>query len=136
MLSLLREESRQAGFTIVELLVTALFVGIAFLAIGNLMVNTINLNRRAGNLIEANLIAQQKIENYRQTSYGDIPVGSPAVTFTGELPGRFPAPRSATINVTEVEAGLKKVDVFITYTDGGTRNVEQSTYITEAGISR
>lgn len=132
----MRKRKTEGGFTIVELLVTIVFIGVAFMAVSDLFLNLSSLNRQAYNLIDTTYLAQQKIETYRQTPYSSIPTGTPAVDFTSELPARLGSPKSAYINIVETETGLKRIDVFISYKDGLTKNVEQTTLVTEQGINR
>lgn len=127
---------QQGGFTILEMIAVATFVSIAFVAIVQIFITIQNLNRQNRNLTDAKLLAQQKIEQYRDSAYADIPTGTPAVTFTSELPDALKEPRSATIDITEVETGLKKIDVYISYKDPTTKRVELTTYVTEEGINR
>jgi type II secretory pathway pseudopilin PulG len=131
-----RYQQNQSGFTFLELVSAAAFIGVAFLAVIQIFMAITGINRQARNITDAKQIAQEKIEEYRNSAYIDIPLGTPAVDFTSELPDTFENPRSAVINVTQVETGLKKIDVNISYKDGPTKNIQLSTYVTEEGINR
>lgn len=126
-----------SGFTILELIITITFIGVAFLAIMNAFMDISALNRQSKNLVTASHIAQQKIENYRQTAYADIPTGTPAETFTSELPASLADPKAGTISIVETEPGLKRIDIYINYKEGSVnRRVEISTLVSEQGINR
>ena len=130
----MKQKQNLKGFTIVELVISLVLIGFALIIISNIFINLGTINRQAYHLLLANNIAQQKIETYRQTAYNSIPTGSPAVTFTDELPTSLRTPKNAYINISEIQPGLKQIDVYITYTDGATKNIEKSTYITQEGL--
>lgn len=132
----MRYLKKQGGFTFLEVVAAATFVSIAFVSVVQVFITVNRINRHARNLTDAKQLAQEKVEIYRNTAYSDIPIGSPAVTFTSELPARLPSPRSGVINVSEVEPGLKRIDVNILYTDRTAKNVQLTTYVTEDGINR
>ncbi|HEX7259750.1 MAG TPA: hypothetical protein VF272_02350 [Candidatus Saccharimonadia bacterium] len=127
----------QNGFTLVELVVTAVFVTVASAAIITIFIVVGKLNKQARNMAVATALAEQKLEIYRDAGYHAIPTGAPAETFTGALPANFGSPKSAVANVTTPQAGLKRIDIIITYTDDKrTKNVQISTLMTQRGINR
>jgi type II secretory pathway pseudopilin PulG len=127
----------QRGFTIVELVITASYTAAASAAIIGIFITVNTLNRQARNLAEATAVAQQKVETYRDAGYTAVPVGTPAETFTNQLPINLGSPKSAIANVTQLQNGLKQVDIRISYTDGRrTKNVYTSTLISQRGINR
>jgi type II secretory pathway pseudopilin PulG len=129
--------SRAGGFTLVEVVVTAAFTATAIAAIIGIFITVGKLNKQARNLAVATQIAQQKLETYRNKAYPAVAIGTPAETFTSELPANFGSPKAATATVAEIESGLKKVDINITYTDDRRlKHVDITTYITERGIDR
>jgi prepilin-type N-terminal cleavage/methylation domain-containing protein len=130
---------RQQGFTLIELVVAAAFMGIVVVAIAELFIGLRQINQTANNYTIASQVAQQLVETYRNTPYGNITVGTANVT-TSAL-GPYPSllsPRSATVTVTQVNAnGIKQVDVAISYKDRtGTKNVQYSTQISNKGLNR
>lgn len=127
----------EKGFTLVELVVTATFVAITSAAIVDIFITVGKLNKEARNLAVATALAQQKLEVYRDSGYAAIPTGSPAVDFTSSLPANFGSPKSAVANVTTPQAGLKKVDIVISYQEGGVpKHVQISTLMAQRGINR
>jgi type II secretory pathway pseudopilin PulG len=127
----------QHGFTLVELIVTSTYVAAASAAIIGIFIVIAPLNRESRNLAAATATAEQKIEIYRDAGYAAIPTGTPAEDFTSKLPANLGAPRSAIANVSEPQAGLKQVNIVISYSDGGkTKKVQTSTLMTPRGINR
>lgn len=125
------------GFTMVELMVTAMFISLTSAAIINIFILTGKLNTQARNLAVATALAEQKLEVYRDAGFNAIPLGSPGETFTSVLPANFGSPKSAIANVTSPQAGLKQVDIVISYTDAGrTKKVQISTLMAQRGINR
>lgn len=129
----------QRGFTLIEIVVTAAFVGIVVLAIDQLFIALKQVNREANNYTVATEVAEQLIEQYRNTSYANISIGTTDVTSSalGPYPSLL-SPRSATVTVTQVDPnGLKKVDVAVSYKDRtGIKNVQFETVISYKGINR
>lgn len=133
------KQSREAGFTIIELVVTMAFMGIVIVSISQLYLTLRQVNRSADNYTTATQVAQQLMEKYRNTPYANITTGTTDVTSSVLSPyPSLSSPRSATTTVTEVDAaGLKQVDIAVSYKDrSGTRNVQLSTLISNKGINR
>jgi type II secretory pathway pseudopilin PulG len=140
-----RQDER--GFTIMELVVAIAFIGIVLVSLTELFIGIRQINRAANNYTIAVQAAQQLMEKYRNTAYGDIAIGTTDVT-TSAL-GPYPSllsPRSATTTVAYVtntggtatiDVGYKKVNVAISYKDRtGTRNVQFTTIIGTRGLNR
>ncbi len=100
--------SKESGFTLVELIVTATFVAVASTAIVGIFITIERLNRESRNLTIATQIAQQKLEDLRNTNYTSITTSPPSQNFTSKLPLNFGSPKSATVTITETSLGLKK----------------------------
>lgn len=125
------------GFTLVELVVTAVFISITLVAIINIFIFTGKLNKQARNLAVATALAEKKLEIYRDAGFNALPLGTPAETFTASLPASLGSPKSAVANISSPQAGLKQVDVMISYTDDKkTKKVQVSTYMAQRGINR
>lgn len=133
----MRHLDSESGFTLVELIITATFVAAASAAIIGIFITVNKLNKQSRNLAVVTGIAEQKIESYRNGAYSAIPTGTPAEDFTSSLPTNLGSPKSATTNISESTAGLKTVDVIITWKeDGLTKNVRLSTVVAQRGIDR
>jgi type II secretory pathway pseudopilin PulG len=126
----------QSGITIVELIITIVAFGFIASGIATLMLNVIGVQRQASNLQVATRAAQTEVESLRNDNYDSLTDGQ-NVDFTTSLPGTLPAPKTGSVAITEPTAGIKRVDVTVSYTDDGrTRNVELSSLIGVIGISQ
>jgi type II secretory pathway pseudopilin PulG len=125
----------QKGFTLIEVVLTAAFIGTAIAGIGTLLSNVYRINQRSQNLAAATQAAQSKLEDYRNTPFTSIPIMT--VDFSTGLPAQLPSPKTGTVTITLVEDGLKQVEVDITFREGQTdRNVKVTTYVTSRGINK
>jgi type II secretory pathway pseudopilin PulG len=137
----------ERGFTIMELVVAMVFVGIVIVGLTDLFSSVRQVNIEANNYTIAVEAAQQLIEKFRNTPYPSISTGTTDVTSSAlsSYPSLL-SPRSATTTVQWVDAsgvvqgsesGIKKVDVAISYKSRtGTQNVQLSTEIAEEGLNR
>ena len=106
------------GFTLVELLLAIIVLGIATMGIAGLY-NIMKVTQvHAMHLDTATRAARTEIEVLRNNSYNSLDPGS-TINFTSSLPGSLPRDRNGTVAVSEPLSGLRKVDVTITYTDFG-----------------
>ena len=127
----------QRGFTLLEVVVTTVVMGIAFLVIGQMFILIDAVNRESRNSITATEYAQLKMEHYRNAGYNAIPATE---DFTSSLPSQLNIPRSGTLAFTDlnpVTAGLKQLDITITYKEGArTKTVKLTTQVAQRGINR
>lgn len=127
---------KEAGFTIIELLVTIVVTGLVVAAIASLII-TIGSAQRSTQLLEtATRAGERQIESLRNNMYNTLEPGVD-IDFTDELPAQLPDPKSGTVEVSEPTEGLRRVDVTITYQDGRReRNVQLSSVIGQLGIGQ
>jgi len=127
---------RQAGFTLVELLVAVIVLSIAITGIASLYYTMQIAQARAQNLDLATRAARTEIEILRNNSYNSLTPGS-TIDFTASLPSSLPHDKKGTVDVTQPVDGLRHVDVTITYTDfGKTETVKLSSNIGVIGIGQ
>lgn len=126
---------KQAGFTVVELLIAIAVVGILVPTLAG-FINTLNqLNDRARDLVIVNSLAENKTEGLRSMGFTSLTDGT--TDFTSELPVTLGSPKSATYAISTPNTGIKQVDTTITYTDHGkTRSATYRTYIGELGVGQ
>jgi prepilin-type N-terminal cleavage/methylation domain-containing protein len=126
---------KQAGFTVIELLVAIVVVGILVPTLVG-FVNTLNrLNDRARDLSLVNALVENKAEGLRSMGFTALPDGT--TTFTNELPATLGNPKSATYTTSTPNAGIKRVDIAVSYNDhGSTQTVQYRTYIGELGVGQ
>lgn len=127
---------KQTGFTIPELIVTIVFIGFAFIGIGELYLSIQRIQDQTAYVQIASHAAQTEIESLRNDNYSNLTAGQ-NINFSSTLPSNLPGPSSGTVVVSQPMAGLKRVDVTVAYTDHGTsRQVELSSLIGIIGISQ
>lgn len=127
----------QSGFSIIEIAVALVVVSASIIALTNLFITTINLQRQTNRIDLATTIAEDKIESLRNNHYNSLALSPPAIDFTNELPDELPSPRSATVTVSEPSSGIKQLDVSITYEErSGPKTIALSTMLGNIGIGQ
>lgn len=127
---------KQAGFTLVELVVAIVVIGIVGASISSLYLS-IQQRQLANSYKESALrAAYTKIESLRNRNYNNLTAGED-IDFTDELPDELPADKSAVASISEPSPGLKRVDVSINYDfEGQDRSVKLSSLIGVIGITQ
>lgn len=130
------DRNREAGFTLVELLVSIAVISIAGIGIAMLFYTVQYTQRQAVHRDTANRAAQRQIELLRNSSYNNLEDGQ-TIDFTADLPDILPGDKSGRVAVSEPSEGLKRVDVTVTYYDqGNKREVQMSSLIGVIGIAQ
>lgn len=111
-----RQDSQQAGFTLVEIMVTLVVLSIVIAAIAGLFYNMQITEVRSQRLDLAQRAARSQIEVLRNSGYSNLTPGS-TIDFTSSLPAALPAGKKGTVTVSEPLPELRRVDVTITYMD-------------------
>lgn len=125
------KHSKESGFSIVELIVAIVLFGIAIPAVAGLISVLTQMNDRTSDTVAINSIAENKIESLRSKGFNGVPVGT--TTFTNELPGYLPTPKTASYVISQLSPSVKVVDVTVT-TAGIQTNFK--TYIGELGVGQ
>ncbi len=138
-----RLRSSSGGFSIVELLITLIIIGVAF---GSFMVafTTIqNINKKALDIAKANTIAFAKMEEYENKTFNALPNTTPTGTlievenFSSSLPGSFQSPRSGKVYINTVSSSLKQVVVTVEFGSGPSkRTLQYANFIQKNGLGR
>lgn len=132
MISMSRNE---AGFTIVELVVTIALITIVAGSITELFVSLQRIQLQTSYLNSASHAAQTEIESLRNSSYNSLTPGQ-NIDFSNSLPSTLPD-KTGTVVVTQPADGLRRVDVTVTYRYVNvTRSVELSSLIGVIGITK
>lgn len=128
-------QHKQAGFTIVELIVTIVLIGLLIPAIVMTITALDTINDRARDLSSVHALAENKAESLRSISFTGLANGT--VSFTNELPSSLASPRAASYTITSATPALKQVDIHISYNDHGqNRTIDYRTYIGELGVGQ
>jgi prepilin-type N-terminal cleavage/methylation domain-containing protein len=127
---------RQSGFTIVELIVTILLIGVLLPTIVTFLNAITNMNGRASTISTVNAYVENRIESFRSAGYKSVPITTGDVNFTGTeaLPANLPQPHSATYNVALLDPAnptLKKITITVNFRSFD--STETRTYITYLG---
>lgn len=105
----------EAGFTLVELLVTIVVLGIVISSLGGLYYLMQETEVRSQQFDLAVRAARDEIEDLRNNGYASLTPGS-SINFTASLPSALPSDRNGSAAVSQPTSGLRRVDVTITYT--------------------
>lgn len=120
-----------------ELIIAATLVAVASISILSLFVVVRNASNFARNESLASIAAEDAVEDLRNDTFYNIPVGPDVIDFTTDLPADLPEPNSGLIDVTEVNSQLKQIDVTITYQQGSSaRSFQYTTFIGIPGLTQ
>ncbi|HEX5456162.1 MAG TPA: prepilin-type N-terminal cleavage/methylation domain-containing protein [Candidatus Saccharimonadales bacterium] len=127
--------SDSSGFTIVELVVGMVLIGIFAVTVSLMQTNTAELAERGRDVSSLNSFAEDKIEALRSKGYLGISTGTQDIS--SELPSDLNSPKSATLTITSVPDAIKQAQLSITYNEQGTdRTYSYTTYIGEVGVGQ
>ncbi len=128
--------AQEDGFTLVELLLSILVLGIAILGIAGLYYLTQQVQNESAHYDLAVRAARTEIEELRNSGYNSLSPSSPP-TFPSSLLVGLPSDSNGSVSVSQPLPGLKEVNVTITYSDyGQPQNVTLSSDIGIIGISQ
>jgi prepilin-type N-terminal cleavage/methylation domain-containing protein len=127
--------NQQAGFTIVELLVTIAIVGIVTASLSSIFISIRHIQQQTGYVDTATRAAQREIETLRNDNYASLTPGQ-SINFTSQLPSSLPH-ASGNVQVSQPATDLRRVDVTVSYTsDGSQRSIVLSSLIGVIGITQ
>lgn len=123
------------GFTLVEVLVTILLLGVTVASLSSMFISIRNIQLQTSHYDTANRAAAREIESLRNDSYASLTAGQ-VINFTADLPAKLPG-RSGIATISAPSDGIRRVDATVTYTSQGkTRTVTLSSLIGEIGITQ
>lgn len=136
-------KNNEAGYSIVELLITLIIIGVAFGAFTVSFTSIQNINKKALDISAANTIAFAKAQEYENKSFTDIPTTTPSETlvlvedFSSSLPTTLESPRVGQVFVNTSSTTLKQVVVNITFGSGADqRQLQYADFIQANGLGR
>lgn len=137
------KSSNEAGFSLVELLITMIIIGVLFGAFLVTFTSIQNINKKALDINAANTIAYAKVQEYENKNFTDLPTTTPTGTlvqvenFSSSLPNSLESPRVATVSVNTVSSTLKQVVVNIQFGSGPSqRTIQYADFIQKNGLGR
>lgn len=126
---------KDTGFSTVELIVATILAAIIMASASLIIGNYSHLGTRGRNLVLANSFVEAKVEALRSVGYNGLNNGSTDIS--NELPAELSTPRSGSLEISAPAAGIKQIDIDVTYSDQGTaRTYSYRTYIGELGVGQ
>lgn len=110
-------QNSNRGFTLVELLLTLVVLGIAISSIAELYYSTQSAQVQSQHLDLATRAARTEIESLRNNGYNSLTPGD-SINFSDKLPASLPSDKTGIVEVSQPSDGLRRVDVSVSYTDG------------------
>lgn len=136
-------KKNESGFSVVELLITLIIIGVAFGAFMVTFTSIQSINKKALDISKANTFAFAKLQEYENKSFTLIPATTPTGTlvmvedFSSSLPTTLASPRVAKVFVNTSSSTLKQVVVSVTFGSGtNERQVEYANFIQANGLGR
>jgi prepilin-type N-terminal cleavage/methylation domain-containing protein len=128
-------KDRQAGFTIVELLVTIAIIGITTASVSSIFISIQHVQQQTTYTDMATRAAQREIETLRNDNYAELTPGQ-TLDFSSQLPDSLPNGTGSAV-VSQPTSDLRRVDVTVSYKSEGTqRSIELSSLIGVIGITQ
>lgn len=129
-------KNKSEGFTIVELITATIIAAVVVASASLIIGNYSHLGGKGRNLVLSNSFVEAKAEALRSIGYNGLNDG--VTDISNELPAELTPPRSASLQISAPGgAGLKQIDVSVTYSDQGTpRTYSYRTYIGELGVGQ
>lgn len=102
------------GFTLVEMMVAILLIGVGLMGLAALSTTVTRANLQSASLTTASSLAQERIERFRADAYASIASSGDTRVVDGVAYAR-----SWTVTADAPAAGLKTIVVTVTWTDRG-----------------
>ncbi|HMR55382.1 MAG TPA: type II secretion system protein [Candidatus Doudnabacteria bacterium] len=125
---------KQGGFTIIEVLVTLLIIGVTLL-LYTVISNSITLNKYNRYKEVALRSAETRLQDLRTTSYDSLPSSG---SFTNAQIQTLPD-GTANLEITEISAGLAEATVTVSWrspSSDAMQEISLSTFLSEHGIGK
>lgn len=112
------DRTGEHGFTLVELLITMVILGIAVSGIAGLYYSMQVMQVQSQHYDLAVRAARSEIESLRNSGYNAL-VPASSLNFTSSLPAALPHDKAGTVAITQPLPDLVHVDVTVSYSDYG-----------------
>ena len=130
------------GFTVIELLITLIVIGVVFLSFTITYTGVQNIGKKSTDVALASSAAFSKLQEYENKSFQNLPATTPTGTlqqvedFSSSLPAVLEKPRTGIVYVNTASTTLKQVVVKVSYGAGSTHYIEYDTFIQAHGVGR
>lgn len=135
----------QAGFTLVELVITLMVVATAFVLLSSAYATATRLADRNDDMLEVNAVAYEVLQRYENRLFDDL-VGDetdeddPSTTYTDfsdDIPTSVAGPTSGRIYIKSITPSLKYLFVRVNYSSStGDQVLEYGTMAQRGGLGR
>lgn len=136
-------EKNAGGFSVVELLITLIVVGVVFIAFTTTFASVSNISKKGSDIATASQQAYAKLQEYENLNYNSLPTTTPTGSlqevedFSSALPAVLEKPRVGKVYINTSSITLKQVVVRLTFGSGATqRYIEYVTFIQKNGAGR
>ncbi len=129
------DKNDELGFTLVEVIISIMAVALFIFAFNTIYTTQIYINQRGRDTSVVNSFVETKIESLR--SKGFLGLSNGGTDISNELPSELGTPRSASLNISEVNSATKKIVINVYYTQQGQdQNISYTSYIGELGVGQ
>jgi prepilin-type N-terminal cleavage/methylation domain-containing protein len=139
--SMLRPPNK--GFTVIELLITLIVIGVLFTAFTTTFAGLENISKKGNDVIVASNQAFSKLQSYENLNFTSLPATTPTGSlvevedFSSSLPNSLEPPRVGKVYVNSQTSSNKQVLVRVTFGSGTSqRFIEYVTFIQKNGVGR
>lgn len=123
------------GFTLVEILIGIAVGAVIVGTLSQVTTTYVHISQRGRYLNLANSFIEGKVESLRNAGYNTLSNGT--TSLTGSLPSDLPPSKNATMTISSPSAGIKEVDLAVSFKDQGhTNTYNYTTYIGELGVGQ
>lgn len=136
-------KKNEAGFSVVELLITLIIIGVAFGAFVTTFTSIQNIFKKGIDINTASSLAAAKLEEYENLNFNSLPNTTPSGSlqqvedFSASLPSTLEKPRTGIVYINTVSGTLKQVVVDIKFGSGASqRQIQYADFIQKYGIGR
>lgn len=132
-----RWQPKQAGFSLLEMLITIIVLASGLLAIGSMYGAILNANTLSKQRSEAVVLAEKKLEELRGQSYASLVSATDTIMATSSSGSSANYQRSWSVTVASGGLAYKDVGVTVTWTDSKnqSQNIVLSTRISSVSAT-
>ncbi len=128
----------QSGFSLIEIVIATTVIGMMIVAFANIFIAIGSMQRENDNLYIANKAAEGAIEGLRNNHFNSLVPDGQVKDYTEGIPDMYlPDPKTATFIITEPSPGLRKIEVTVSWKEGGRdKQLKQTALLGQIGIAQ